>query len=194
MRHKQDSCFIFGTRAWRGLTPLSGHRAARGTHQFASGRWSSLEAYPQVAAINELKANLMANDTRFKPAQSGNPHSTFKAGNKYRWQPGQSGNPAGIARSRLRFEECFYASLIEQGAAQEAASLLWESARKHEPWAVQALLQRLAPETKQIRLTHGVEDEPTVDYTRLSDEELEHLERILERAKIPAGTSENGEG
>ena len=136
----------------------------------------------------------MANEGKFKPGQSGNPQSTFKAGNKYRWQPGQSGNPAGIARSRLRFEERFYASLIEQGAAEEAASLLWESARQHEPWAVQALLQRLAPETKQIRLTHGVDDEPTVDYTRLSDEELEHLERLLERAKIPAGTSEDGEG
>ena len=59
---------------------------------------------------------------------------------------------------------------------------------------VQALLQRLAPETKQIKLTHGADDEPTVDYTRLSDEELEQLERLLERAKIPAGTSEDGEG
>ena len=136
----------------------------------------------------------MANDNRFKPGQSGNPQSTFKAGNRYRWQAGQSGNPAGIARSRLRFEECFYAALIEQGAAEEAASLLWGCARKREPWAVQALLQRLAPETKQIRLTHGVDDEPTVDYTRLSDEELDHLERLLERAKIPAGASENGEG
>jgi hypothetical protein len=143
---------------------------------------------------NELKENPMANDSRFKLGQSGNPQSTFKAGNKYRWQPGQSGNPAGLARSRLRFEECFYASLIEQGAAEEAASLLWGSARKREPWAVQALLQRLAPETKQIRLTQGVEDEPTVDYTRLSEEELDQLEGLLERAKIPVGTGENGEG
>ena len=136
----------------------------------------------------------MTNDGRFKAGQSGNPQSTFKAGNKHRWQPGQSGNPAGLARSRLRFEECFYASLIEQGAAEEAASLLWESARKREPWAVQALLQRLAPETKQIRLTQGIDDEPTVDYTRLSDEELDQLEKLHERAKIPAGTGENGEG
>jgi hypothetical protein len=143
---------------------------------------------------NELKENPMANDSRFKLGQSGNPQSTFKAGNKYRWQPGQSGNPAGLARSRLRFEECFYASLIEQGAAEEAASLLWVSARNREPWAVQALLQRLAPETKQIRLTQGVEDEPTVDYTRLSEEELDQLEGLLERAKIPVGTGENGEG
>ena len=135
----------------------------------------------------------MANDSRFKPGQSGNPQSKFKAGNRYRWQPGQSGNPAGIARSRLRFEECFYAALIEEGAAEEAASLLWGCARKREPWAVQALLQRLAPETKQIKLTHGVDDEPTIDYTRLSNEELDQLESLLERAKIPPGCGENGE-
>jgi hypothetical protein len=90
--------------------------------------------------------------------------------------------------------EYFYAALIGQGTAEEAAALLWECARKHEPWAVQALLQRLAPETKQIRLTHGVDDEPTVDYTRLRNEELEQLDRLLERASIPAGTSENGDG
>ena len=136
----------------------------------------------------------MTNDGRFKPGQSGNPQSTFKPGNSYRWQPGQSGNPAGIARSRLRFEECFYTSLIEQGAAEEAAALLWECARKREPWAVQALLQRLAPETKQIRLTHGADDEPTVDYTRLSDQELDQIERLLERARLPTGSREDGEG
>jgi hypothetical protein len=140
------------------------------------------------------QANPMANDSKFKLGQSGNPQTTFKPGNRYRWQPGQSGNPAGIAGSRLRFEECFYASLIEQGAAEEAASLLWECARQREPWAVQVLLQRLAPETKQIRLTHGGDDEPTVDYTRLSDEELDHVERLLERATIPDGGTEDGEG
>src|ERR1035441_252177 len=85
-------------------------------------------------------------------------------------------------------------AIVHEVAAEEAASLLWECARKREPWAVQALLQRLAPETKQIKLTHGVDDEPTIDYTRFSDEELEHLDRLLERAKIPAAISETGEG
>jgi hypothetical protein len=132
-------------------------------------------------------------DTRFKPGQSGNPKTTFKAGNRYRWPPGQSGNPAGIARSRLRFEECFYSSLISQGAAEEAAALLWECARNREPWAVQALLQRLAPETKQIKLTHGEDDEPAIDYTQLSDEELAQLERIMERAKTPPAGGKDGE-
>jgi hypothetical protein len=37
-------------------------------------------------------------------------------------------------------------------------------------------------------------DEPTIDYTRLTDEELDHLERLLERAKVPDGTTESGEG
>jgi hypothetical protein len=136
----------------------------------------------------------MAGDSKFKTGQSGNPPTKFKPGNRFRWQPGQSGNPAGVARSRLEFEECFYTSLIEQGAAEEAASLLWDCARKHEPWAVQALLQRLAPETKQIKLTHGVQDEPTIDYSRLSNEELEELDRLMERAKIPPGGGEDGEG
>jgi hypothetical protein len=117
----------------------------------------------------------VATDTKFKPGQSGNQKTTFKAGNRYRWQPGQSGNPAGVARSRLKFEEAFYTSLIEQGAAEEAASLLWECARKREPWAVQALLQRLAPETKQIKLTQGGDDEPAIDYTRISSEELDQI-------------------
>jgi hypothetical protein len=136
----------------------------------------------------------MAKRSKFQPGQSGNPQTTFKAGNRYRWQSGQSGNPAGIARSRLRFEESFYTALVEEGAPEEAASLLWECPRKREPWAVQALLQRLAPETKHVKLTHGVDDETTVDYKRLSDEELARLEEILERAKVPSGTSKNGEG
>jgi len=136
----------------------------------------------------------MPSSRRFKPGQSGNPKTKFKPGNRYRWQPGQSGNPAGIARSRLQFEELFYASLIEQGAAEEVAALLWNCARQREPWAVQVLLQRLAPETKQLKVTQGVDDDPTIDYKRLTDEELDQLERLFQRAKIAPGSSPGGEG
>ena len=76
----------------------------------------------------------MKKDTKFKPGQSGNPQTRFKPGNPQRWQPGQSGNPAGIAQNRLQFEESFYAALLERGSAEEVASLLWDSARKREPW------------------------------------------------------------
>lgn len=135
----------------------------------------------------------MANDTKFKLGQSGNPKTRFQPGNRYRWQPGQSGNPSGIARSRLQFEEAFYASLIELGTAEEGAALLWECARQREPWALQALLQRLAPETKQIKLTQGGDDETAIDYSRLSDAEIDELEKLLERARIPPASSAIGE-
>lgn len=75
----------------------------------------------------------MAKNTKFKPGQSGNSDKKFKAGNPHRWQAGQSGNPSGIARNRLKFEEAFYAALIEQGAPEEAAELLWNCARAREP-------------------------------------------------------------
>ena len=132
----------------------------------------------------------MRKDTKFKRGQSGNPRTRFKPGNQHRWQPGQSGNPAGIARTRLQFEERFYAALLETGSAQEVASLLWESVRKREPWAIQAVLQRLAPESKQIKVTHGLQNGTSIDYTRFSNEELEEIQRLLERATVPAGAGE----
>jgi hypothetical protein len=135
----------------------------------------------------------MAKDTKFKPCQSGNPETRFKPGNPHRWQPGQSGNSSGLARSRLKFEELFYAALIEQGAPEEAASLLWECGRAREPWAVQALLQRLAPQTQQIKMTHEVEDGHAIDYTRLTGGEIEQLERLLEQATTPVVAIESGE-
>jgi len=129
---------------------------------------------------------------RFKPGQSGNPLTRFQPGNRHRWQPGQSGNPAGIARSRLEFEQSFYTALLDHGSAEEVASLLWESVRKREPWAIQAILPRLAPEAKQINVTHGLQDEPTIDYSQLSDEELDQLRRLLTKAATPTGTGEGG--
>jgi len=134
---------------------------------------------------NLLKDKTMAKDTRFKPGQSGNPETRFKPGNPHRWQAGQSGNAAGIPRSRLQFEETFYTELIAQGTAKEAALLLWQGARAREPWAVQALLQRLAPHTEQIKLTHEVEDGQQIDYTRLTDAEIEQFETLLKRATAP---------
>ena len=104
------------------------------------------------------RTKAMGKDTKFKTGQSGNPEATFKPGNRHRWQPGQSGNPSGKPLSRQKFEDAFYAALLAQGAPEEAASLLWESARAREPWAIQVLLQRVAPHTQQIKLTHEVQN------------------------------------
>lgn len=136
----------------------------------------------------------MVKRNQFKPGESGNPETQFKPGNPHRWQRGQSGNPSGIARSRRQFEEAFYTALIEQGAPSEAARLLWEGAREREPWAVQALLQRLAPQTQQVKLTQEVEDGHTIDLSRLTVGEIEELERLLERAATADAATASGEG
>ena len=134
----------------------------------------------------------MATIGKFRPGKSGNPGTQFKPGNQHRWQSGQSGNPAGIARRRAEFEEQFYDALLGKGDADEAASLLWEAARNHEPWAIQALLQRLAPETKQINVSHGNEDE--LDYSQLSDHEIATLAALAERAQAKPVTNQSGAG
>src|SRR3974390_1556932 len=114
----------------------------------------------------------MAKNTKFKPGQSGNPPTQFKPGNPHRWQPGRSGNPVGISRCRLQFEESFYAALLQLGSAEEAANLLWTAARNGEPWAVQFILQRLAPETHKFKLTHEVENDTAIDLSRLTTDQL----------------------
>jgi hypothetical protein len=123
---------------------------------------------------------------RYVKGQSGiPPEKRFKPGNPQRWQPGQCGNPAGVPKARADFERAFYQALMQQGSPDEAAALLWTSARKHEPWAVQLLLQRIAPETSKVRL-EVARGQDEIDFTRLTDAELAELERILESARQPA--------
>ncbi|HLB88370.1 MAG TPA: hypothetical protein VJK29_12020, partial [Terriglobales bacterium] len=55
-----------------------------------------LELLPLLTTKKKLRASPMANDSKFKPGQSGNPETKFKPGDCHRWQPGQSGNPAGM--------------------------------------------------------------------------------------------------
>jgi hypothetical protein len=135
----------------------------------------------------------MAKNTKYHPGQSGNPTTQFQPGNRHRWQSGQSGNPNGVARNRLRFEEAFYAALIGQGAPEEVATLLWECARAREPWAVQVLLQRIAPEMKQIRLMHEGDDGTSFDFQRFNDAELEQFEQLLEKSRGSVAPTESRE-
>jgi hypothetical protein len=59
-------------------------------------------------------------NTRFQPGVSGNESG--------KWKPGQ-GNPGGKSKRRTQFEELFNEALITEGSPEEAAKLLWESAR-----------------------------------------------------------------
>jgi hypothetical protein len=85
----------------------------------------------------------------------------------------------------------FYAALMQQGSPDEAAALLWASAREREPWAVQLILQRIAPETSKVRL-EVARGQDEIDFTRLTDAELTDLERILESARQPAAALAGG--
>ena len=127
----------------------------------------------------------MKRDTRFKPGVSGN-----EAG---KWQPGQSGNPVGKSKMRAQFEDAFTEALLTYGSPEEAARLLWDAARNKEPWAIQEVCRRLAPQTPSLRLVHQTEEGP-LDYDKLTDEQLDQLEAILEKAAHQPLASESGEG
>lgn len=135
----------------------------------------------------------MDKDNKFKPGASGCPEKQFKPGNPHRWQPGQSGNPAGKSQMRVRFEEAFNEALITQGGPEEAAKLLWEAARNKEPWAIQELCRRFAPETQSLRMVHEVNNDG-IDYSKLPDEQLEQLDAILEQAGVKPPGGEGGNG
>ena len=123
-------------------------------------------------------------DTRFRIGASGNEAA--------KWKPGQSGNPAGTSKRRLQFEESFNEALLTEGGPEEAAKLLWEAARGKEPWAIQELCRRFAPQTQSLHLLHEVQDDK-YDYTKLTDEQLHQLDAILDAAGAQALPIECGE-
>jgi hypothetical protein len=142
---------------------------------------------------NDVSVHLPQRDKqgRFLPGVCGCPEKKLKPGHPHRYQPGQSGNPAGVSQRRAQFEREFYGALVGQGTPDEAARLLWECARSKEPWAVQLLLQRIAPQESKFKLevSRGQDE---FDFGKLSDAELEALERIMERAR-PVAAIEGGE-
>jgi hypothetical protein len=97
-----------------------------------------------------------------------------------KWKPGQSGNPAGTSKRRAQFEEAFNEALITEGGPEEAAKLLWEAARGKEPWAIQELCRRFAPQTQSLQLLHEVHEDK-YDYTKLTDEQLHELDAFLKK-------------
>ena len=109
-----------------------------------------------------------------------------------KWKPGQSGNPAGKSKRRALFEDAFNEALITQGSPAEAAQLLWEAARAKEPWAIQELCRRFAPQTQSLHLIHEKDDDK-FDYSRLTDEQLQQLDALLEQAGAQPDSPERGE-
>jgi len=125
-------------------------------------------------------------DGHFKPGHD--------VGISSRWQPGQSGNPAGSPRARRAFEAALMDALMAEGSPEECARLLWQAAREDKaPWAIQTLLQRLAPQTQNFKLIHERGEDHGIDYSKLSDAQLQQLESLLEAAGVQPPQIEGGE-
>jgi hypothetical protein len=105
-----------------------------------------------------------------------------------RWR-NTSGNPAGVPRGRREFEQAFYQALMGEGSPEEAAKLLWQCVRAKEPWAVQCLLERVAPRESRLKIAATPEAaNGTYDLSKLTDAELDMLISLEYRARgIGAG-------
>jgi hypothetical protein len=124
-------------------------------------------------------------DTRSKPGVSGNEAA--------KWKRGQSGNPQGKSKRCREFEEAFNEALLSEGGPEEAARLLWAAARSKEAWAIQELCRRFAPQTQSLHLIHEVDDDK-LDYSKLTDDQIQQLDAILEQAGAQPLSLECGEG
>ncbi len=118
----------------------------------------------------------------FRPGKSGNPSTQF--------QPGQSGNPHGRSKLQREFDEALTQALITENPvqrAQELAEIAWKAARKGEAWAVNLLFARLSPQSINVRLSRGQDDDDPLDYGKLTEQEIHTIEAIFERQALTSG-------
>jgi hypothetical protein len=106
------------------------------------------------------------------------------------WSKGRSGNPKGRPKRGRTFSD----ALRGKGTADELAEIAWKAARNGEPWAIQMIYSRLEPQPAQLQLTHEEDNGSQLDYSRLTNEEIDQLESLLKRAATPVEEIEYGEG
>ena len=107
-----------------------------------------------------------------------------------RWNKGHSGNPKG----RPKREHTFTDALRAHGSPMELAQLVWEAARKGAPWAIQMIFNRLEPQSAQVNISQEPSIDYPTDYSRLTNDEVQQLESLLERARSRVADIEGREG
>lgn len=106
-----------------------------------------------------------------------------------RWSKGHSGNPKG----RPKHEHTFTDALRAHGTPEQLAELAWLAARGGAPWAIQMIFNRLEPPSAQAKISQESNHANPTDYSRLTADELQQLESLLERARNRAADIEGGE-
>jgi hypothetical protein len=107
-----------------------------------------------------------------------------------RWSKGHSGNPRG----RPKHEHTFTEALRAHGTPEELAQLAWKAAREGAPWAIQMIFNRLEPPSAQLTNPQESIHADSTDYSRLTTDEIQQLESLLERARNGVAQVESGKG
>jgi hypothetical protein len=82
--------------------------------------------------------------------------------------------------------------LRAHGTPEELAQLAWKAAREGAPWAIQMIFNRLEPPSAQTHPQESTHANST-DYSRLTTDEIQQLESLLERARNRVVQIEGGE-
>jgi hypothetical protein len=108
---------------------------------------------------------------------------------------GQSGNPGGFSRHRQEFEEWFFSedAAGDPEARKEAWTAFRAGIKRGEAWAHAIYWQRMLPaQPLDVRMSRGRDEDDSLDFSKLTEEEFKTLEAIFERqrALLRAGNEE----
>ena len=107
------------------------------------------------------------------------------------WVKGQSGNPSGRPRKHNSLSEALQ-HVVDK---RELALVIWKAAQQGEQWACSLIFQRLEPQQNTLKLKHEVRNDERArrfDYSRLTTEELQQLERLFLRASSDGVAADPG--
>jgi hypothetical protein len=132
-------------------------------------------------------------DGQFTENNTAGVRTQFQPGNRYRFPRVTSGNLAGVTATQAEFNHLLAEAMRDPARLQKALAALDKSLDAGEAWAAQWWLNRVMPaQPVSLKLSREVDD--GIDWSKLTDAEIEQMERILERASKPVAEIESGEG
>src|SRR5690242_1848394 len=118
-------------------------------------------------------------DGQFAQANSAGVKTRFRPGNEFRFVKGSSGNPTGVSAAQAQFKALLAEAMHNPERLQKALAVLDKALDQNEAWAAQWWLNRIMPaQPVNLKLSHEVED--GIDWSKLTDTEIDQMERVLE--------------